>query len=105
MGTSENIGNGKDWCPLGLKVIYSARDSKEKDELWEIDWHNISQIQLTNTPYGEWNPAFSPDGKKIVYVSDEGGNPDIWIRDIEGNYRARLTKGLGRREFYPQMEP
>jgi TolB protein len=105
LGTSENIGNGKDWCPLGLKVIYSARDSKEKDELWEIDWHNISQIQLTNTPYGEWNPAFSPDGKKIVYVSDEGGKPDIWIRDIEGNYRARLTKGLGIDNSTPKWSP
>ena len=105
LGTSENIGRGKDWCPLGLKVIYSARDSKEKDELWEIDWHNISQIQLTSTPYGEWNPAFSPDGKKIVYVSDEGGSPEIWLRDIEGNYRARLTIELGIDNSTPKWSP
>jgi len=95
LGNSENIGTGKDWCPLGKRIVYSARDSKEKDDLWVIDWYGTNQTQLTNTSYGEWNPSFSPDGGKIVYISDEGGAPEIWIRDIEGNYRARLTNNTG----------
>lgn len=105
LGSSENVGMGKDWCPLGLKIIYSAKNSKEKDDLWAIDWYGTNQTQLTDTPYGEWNPAFSPDGKKIVYVSDEGGNPEIWIRDIEGNYRARLTNNIGILDSNPKWSP
>jgi Tol biopolymer transport system component len=85
LGTSENVGIGKDWCPLGLRVIYSAKDSQGKDDLWVIDYHGTNQTQLTNTSYNEWNPSFSPEGKWIAYVSDEGGSPDIWVRDIEGN--------------------
>jgi Tol biopolymer transport system component len=95
LGNSYNIGIGKDWCPLGQKIIYSVKNSKEKDDLWVIGRNGTNQTQLTNTPYGEWNPSFSPDGKKMVYVSDEGGKPEIWIRDIEGNYKAKLTNNIG----------
>lgn len=105
LGTSENIGIGKDWCPLGQKIIYSARNLNEKDDLWAIDRDGAYQTQLTNTTYGEWNPSFSPDGKKIVYVSDEGGKPDIWIRDINGNFRARLTNNLGMIDSNPKWSP
>ncbi|MGB9938972.1 TolB family protein [Methanosarcina sp.] len=105
LGTSEDIGIGKDWCPLGLKILYSAKNSKEKPDLWVIDWYGTNQTQLTDTPYGEWNPSFSPDGKRIVYVSDEGGKPEIWLRDIEGNYRARLTNNIGVVDSIPRWSP
>ncbi|WP_292391675.1 PGF-pre-PGF domain-containing protein [Methanosarcina sp. UBA5] len=105
LGTSENVGTGKDWNPLGLKVIYSANNSKEKPDLWTIEWYGTNQTQLTDTPYGEWNPAFSPDGKQIVYVSDEGGSPELWLRDIQGNYRVKLTENLGIIDAYPKWSP
>ena len=105
LGTSENIGIGKDWCPLGQKIIYSARNSNEKDDLWVIDRDGAYQTQLTDTPYSEWSPSFSPDGKKIVYVSDEYGKPDIWIRDINGNFRAKLTNNLGMIDSNPKWSP
>jgi len=105
LGTSENVGTGKDWCPLGLRVIYSAKDSKDTSDLWVIDFYGTNQIRLTNTSYNEWNPSFSPNGKWIVYVSDEGGDPDIWLRDIEGNYRARLTNKIGSLDSVPKWSP
>jgi TolB protein len=105
LGNSENIGIGKDWCPLGQKIIYSARNSNEKDDIWVIDRDGAYQTQLTDTPYGEWSPSFSPDGKKIVYVSDEYGKPDIWIRDINENFRAKLTNNLGMIDSNPKWSP
>jgi len=105
LGTSENIGTGKDWYPLGLRVIYSANNSKEKPDLWTIEWYGTNQTQLTDTSYGEWNPAFSPDGKQIVYVSDEGGSPELWLRDIQGNYRVKLMENLGILDAYPKWSP
>lgn len=105
LGTSENVGIGKDWCPLGLRIIYSAKDLNDEYDLWAIDFYGTNQTRLTNTSYNEWNPSFSPDGKWIVYVSDEGGSPDIWIRDIEGNYKARLTDHIGSLNSVPKWSP
>jgi len=36
------------------------------------------------------NVSWTPDGR-IVYVSNESGNPDIWIADREGSTRKQLT--------------
>ena len=36
------------------------------------------------------NVAWAPDGR-IVYVSNEGGNADIWIANADGNNRKQLT--------------
>lgn len=105
LGTSENVGTGKDWCPLGLKILYSAKNSKEKPDLWTIDWYGTNQTQLTDTPYGEWNPALSPDGKRVVYVSDEEGKTEIWLRDLEGNYRVKLTDNINIIDSNPKWSP
>lgn len=105
LGTSENVGMGKDWCPLGLKIIYSANDSKEKPDLWTIEWYGTNQTQLTDTPYGEWDPSYSPDGKRIVYVSDEGGKPEIWLRNIKGSYKVMLTNNIGVIDSTPRWSP
>ncbi len=37
-------------------------------------------------------PSFSPNGKKIVHYSNEaGGKGDVWVMDIDGTNRTRLT--------------
>ena len=36
------------------------------------------------------NVAWTADGR-LVFVSNEGGNPDIWLSDIDGNNRKQLT--------------
>ncbi|HEV8377165.1 MAG TPA: hypothetical protein VGR38_13125, partial [Candidatus Polarisedimenticolia bacterium] len=36
------------------------------------------------------NPVFSPDGKRIAFVSDRLGPRDIWILDLETRQQSRL---------------
>ncbi|HEX5603579.1 MAG TPA: protein kinase [Pyrinomonadaceae bacterium] len=38
------------------------------------------------------NVAWAPDGR-IVYVSNEGGNADVWIANTDGSNRKQLTAG------------
>lgn len=37
------------------------------------------------------SPQFSPDGAKIVFVSQRGGNEEIWVSDGEGKNPVQLT--------------
>ncbi|MCH8290346.1 PD40 domain-containing protein [Candidatus Poribacteria bacterium] len=37
-------------------------------------------------------PAWSPDGQKIVFSSNEGGSVDIWALNVRDNTRLRLTR-------------
>lgn len=54
----------------------------------------------------EWDttPRFSPDGKQLAFVSDRGGEPDIWVLDLASRSMRQVTRvdgdtqGLGIHE-------
>lgn len=49
-------------------------------------------VNLTNDRYMDIDPSWSPDGKKLVYSSDKGGNlQQLWVRDIETGVDRQLT--------------
>jgi serine/threonine protein kinase/Tol biopolymer transport system component len=47
--------------------------------------------RLTGAPGWEAEPAISPDGKLVAYVSDEKGSADLWVVDARGGAPRRLT--------------
>jgi Tol biopolymer transport system component/serine/threonine protein kinase len=49
--------------------------------------------QLTSAPGLQGEPALSPDGSQVAFVSDEGGTPHIWLVDADGASTQQLTKG------------
>ena len=49
--------------------------------------------QLTSASGLQAEPAVSPDGTLVAYVSDEGGGPHIWIVDQDGSATLQLTSG------------
>lgn len=96
LGTSSHVW-GIDWTSDGSKIIYS-----DNFDLWMIDSDGNNQFQITNTQYKEWHPRLSPDGKYIVYASNEGGTPDLWLRNIAGSYKLRLTNDIGIHDANPK---
>ncbi len=57
------------------------------------------RLQMTDTPFGEFEPAWSPDGKWIVFTSNRAkadmrgkGNWDIWAIDRDGKNLMQLTR-------------
>ena len=37
-------------------------------------------------------PRFSPDGKNIVFISDESGADNVWISDLDGRNARQITE-------------
>ncbi|MET8041987.1 S9 family peptidase [Micromonospora sp. NPDC005215] len=45
-------------------------------------------------PVGEdYRPAPSPDGRRVAYLSDQGGSPRVWVRDIDAAEAVALPTG------------
>ena len=94
---------GPKFSPDGEKIVFTKRivvvPSKKVDMTIEIlekngtRWNSTEpkEIYLVHNN-GLKNPSFSPDGKKIVYFSNEaGGDGDVWVMDIGGTNRTQLT--------------
>jgi TolB protein len=57
------------------------------------------QRNLTRNPAGDGHPAWSPDGRKIGFVSNRGGNRDIYVMNADGSRQRNLTRGLHQQAF------
>jgi len=86
-------------------VVFSSNMDNDTDKNWgdygyldsipldiwkcEIDGDNADQ--LTDHNWDEGLPAFSPDGKKVVFVAEESsGDEDIHLTDHDGSDWERL---------------
>ena len=50
---------------------------------------------LTSTPYEEWDPAISNNGKKLVFAANKNKNWDLFLLDLKTGQTSQLTKSLG----------
>jgi Tol biopolymer transport system component/serine/threonine protein kinase len=49
--------------------------------------------QLTSSPGLQGEPALSPDGSQVAFVSDDGGTPHVWLVAADGASTLQLTTG------------
>jgi serine/threonine protein kinase len=54
---------------------------------------NAHFARLTDFEGAETNPAISPDGKFVAFISDQSGPFDIWLIQANGGSLANLTQG------------
>lgn len=67
-----------------------------------------AQILVANTSQTDQGPGpqFSPDGKKLAYMSDRSGTMEIWISDHAGAHAFQLTAvgGAGTPRWSPDSQ-
>ncbi len=91
------------YSPDYSKIVFvSRRDGKDDQnpvdinnrEIYIMNADGTDQRRLTFNNLPEAQPAFSPDGTKIVYVSyDEFGNSGIYSMDADGSDQMLLNDG------------
>ena len=57
------------------------------------------QQNLTRNPSADGGPVWSPDGRNIGFVSNRGGNRDIYLVNANGSGLRNLTRDLPRRAY------
>ena len=61
-----------------------------------MDLRSRTSKQLTSGSAIDTSPSYSPDGEKIVFNSDRGGNQQLYVMNADGSDIHRISFGSGR---------
>jgi len=89
------VDGNPSWSPNGSSIVFERCCENGTSDLFTIDVLLGIETNLTaSTDQQEFDPAWSPDGTKIAYVSFlvGQGNIDIWIANADGSGPLRLTQ-------------
>ncbi len=83
--------------PDGKQVVYvrnfmDIKKDRPRSHLWVINVDGSDHRPLTSGEADEFSPRWSPDGKRLLYVSDAGGSAQLHCRWMDRGDTAQLTR-------------
>ena len=79
--------------PDGSRVALDSGNNGKNRDIWILDLKRLTQVRLTDGPTEDILPRWSPDGRRIYFASDRGGNFDVYSQSADGADSARLEFG------------
>jgi dipeptidyl aminopeptidase/acylaminoacyl peptidase len=69
----------------------NKEENTSNSDIWIIPSGGGASWRLTSSPKADNTPRWSPDGKKIAFISARKGSPQIWMIDPKGGEAYQLT--------------
>jgi serine/threonine protein kinase/Tol biopolymer transport system component len=96
----ENGACQPSWSPNGSQLVFIS-PCRERGEFFNNTYNDASLYvinvdgtglrPLTTVPGSDFDPAWSPDGKRIAFTSLRDGTRDIYVLTLESGNVTRLT--------------
>jgi Tol biopolymer transport system component len=89
-----------DWSPDQKFILYSAGSRETKSAIFyrerQRDGGFGEPVPFLKTAFNERGARFSPDGKFVVYVSDQSGRNEVYVRDFpKGDQKWQISNKGG----------
>jgi hypothetical protein len=99
------------WSPTRDLLLYSVGDASVNADIWMLPIGTGEKPSpFLATPFSESEPAFSPDGRWVAYMSNASGRNEVYVRAFAGETtqvpvsleggRAPRWRGDGREIFF-----
>ncbi len=98
--TSEGTWISLDVSPDGQTIVFELLG-----DLYTMPVAGGAATRITSGPAFDSQPRWSPDGKRIVFLSDRSGAENIWLCDPDGKNAKALTKGNNNLYASPEWTP
>ena len=70
--------------PDGKLVLFASYHGRQWKQLWVTTPDGAPPLPLTFGDFDRWNARWSPDGKRVAFISNEQGNTSLIVRDVAG---------------------
>jgi len=83
------------WSPDSQQVAFVERLPDARSRILVASVAGGEPAALTDGQQRDDAPAWSPDGKYLVFVAERQGDVDLWLMRADGSGQARLTTAPG----------
>jgi Tol biopolymer transport system component len=98
--TTEGSWISLDVAPDGKQLVFELLG-----DLYALPMEGGTATRITSGMMFDSQPRYSPDGSKIVFLSDRNGDENVWIARRDGSEPKALTKGKNTRYWSPEWTP
>jgi dipeptidyl aminopeptidase/acylaminoacyl peptidase len=78
------------WVAFAVQTVDVAANKKPQ-QIWVVPLTGGTPRQITRDGETNQRPRWSPDSKRIAFVSDRGGSSQIWLMDPDGSNPKQAT--------------
>ena len=83
--------DGKYAAYVVREAIMEEKKSEYLNQIWVTNLDTKENYQYTYNLKSSMSPKFSPDGKKIAFLSSRSGKNQVWIMNTHGGEARKLT--------------
>jgi serine/threonine protein kinase/Tol biopolymer transport system component len=76
-----------------------------REDLFVVRTDGSGQRQLTNDAYKDRHPFWSPDGRRLLFYSNRGGDYEAWILNLAGGPLERVLPAGSEPLTFPLWSP
>ena len=98
--TSEATWMSLDLSPDGKTIVFELLG-----DLYTLPVTGGEATRITSGQAYDMQPAFSPDAKRIVFISDRNGSENIWIANADGTKPRAITTSERENYMSPLWAP
>jgi Tol biopolymer transport system component len=89
-------GSPSAWSSDGRYLLFTKDGGASRADIWVYDFLRSVSAALVDSPYNEARAKFSPDGKWIVYASDDGSGAQVYVRSFpDGASKLQISAAGG----------
>src|SRR5579863_5082462 len=89
IGDPQISPDGK-WVTFTVQSVDVAANQKPQ-QIWIVPLIGGAPRQITNDGHANQRARWSPDSRRIAYISDRGGSSQIWLMDPDGGNAKQVT--------------
>jgi Tol biopolymer transport system component len=111
---SKHVQVAGSFSPDGKLLAFNEVDPKTGGDLWTLPLEKVDSDHpkpgkpepLLVTPFNEWVPMISPDGRWLAYVSNESGHYEVYVRPFpRPGGKWQISTGGGRGPVWSRKRP